>query len=103
VHDTTTLERANFSPNSELGRCGDIARLDDVGASRDAVDWLLLKVAAMVFLSQLAKEAATDVYRNKAAIARALRDTRCATVRSGRRVRKATIHRVIATLSKTLT
>ena len=39
----------------------------------EALQWLSpLKVAATVFLSQLAKEAATEVYKNKARIAAAL-------------------------------
>ena len=39
----------------------------------EAVQWLSpLKVAATVFLSQLAKDAASDVYKNKAKIAQAL-------------------------------
>ena len=48
----------------------------------EAADWLPLKAAAAIFLSQLAKEAATDIYKHKAAIARALGEVAAAPIRT---------------------
>lgn len=48
----------------------------------EALQWLSpLKVAAAVFLSQLAKEAATDIYKNKRKIAQALAQAGAAPLR----------------------
>jgi hypothetical protein len=48
----------------------------------DALQWLSpLKVAATIFLSQLAKEAATDIYKNKQQIGRALANAAAAPLR----------------------
>ena len=48
----------------------------------EALQWLSpLKVAATVFLSQLAKEAATEIYKNKAKIAEALAQAAAAPLR----------------------
>lgn len=47
----------------------------------EAADWFPLKAAATVFLSQLAKEAATDVYKHKAEVALVLSKGACAPIR----------------------